>query len=62
MAEKCCYNRIFNKVLLGEEKMKTREDKRMVKLERKKKNSKLPFLNIHQKNRHIRFLMHNHSS
>jgi hypothetical protein len=33
MAERCCYNKILMKVSSGEEKMKTREDKRMVKLD-----------------------------
>ena len=33
MAKKCYYDSIFLRIFLGEEKMKTREDKRMVKLE-----------------------------
>ena len=33
MAYKYCYNKNFNEMLFGEEKMKTKEDKRMIKLE-----------------------------
>ena len=43
MAKKFCYDNLFVNVFRGEEKLKTREDKRMVKLE---SYLKLPFLNI----------------
>ena len=45
MGEKCCYNEIIM-IFSGEKKTKTKEDKRMVKLEFL---SKLPFLDIYQK-------------
>ena len=33
MVEKCCYDLFSKKIILGEEKLKTREDKRMIKLD-----------------------------
>ena len=51
---------IFDEISFGEKRMKTREDKRMVKLIFLV--SKLPFLGIHQLVQHIQFLVHGHFS
>ena len=59
MIEQCCYNDFFFG-LFEEEKMKTREDKRLVNMEFFSLN--LPFLGIFKKNQHIHFLVHGHSS
>jgi hypothetical protein len=60
MAKKCCCNNIFNALLFGVEKMKTRKDKRMVKVDFS--FSKLILLGICSKNDYIHFLAHGHSS
>ena len=60
MAEKCCCNDLFKELFEGEDKMTTREDKRMVKLERKNQN--FPFWAYVEKNQHIHFLVHGRSS
>ena len=52
IAKKYFYNRILMKFLFGEEKMKTIEDKRMVKLEFL---SRFLFLDIYYKNQDIIF-------
>ena len=60
MAEEYCYNE-FLMNFFGAKNMKTREDKRMVKLAFL--FLKLPFLDIYyEKNEHIHFLVHGHSS
>ena len=53
----------FNETFLGEEKTKTREDKRMVELDLKTKiPPKMPSLGKYQKNQHIHVLVHGHFS
>jgi hypothetical protein len=61
MAKKCYYN-IILMIFLGEEKIKTREDKRMVKLYIFLSFIPTFFGHILKKTQHIHFLMHGHSS
>ena len=52
MVEKYCCNKKFNEFIFGEENVKTREDKRMVKLEL---FQKWPFWKYLKINQHMQF-------
>jgi hypothetical protein len=58
MAKKCCYNIILMIYFSGEEKIKTREDKRMIKLDIFLSFIPTFFGHTLKKTQHIHFLVH----